>query len=507
MTLSRKLTYKLIALAGSLVVLCAASLWGLSGLRKDVDRARDEYKELRIIQDVDIHVGAIRGMLASGALDEPELAANLRGAIERLEFFLAFQDTQVGADPQHQARELEAATNALIPLRAFLDDAANTPEELGARRPSHAAAIERMFEDLERLALTMDGLIEEAHHSASVKLRRTIAATAAMSLVIVAVAILINVSQYRSVMRPLNRLREAVHRIAGGEFGRVAEVTGDVEFAELARDFNRMAAELDSLYRDLEAKVRTKSKELVRSERLASVGFLAAGVAHEINNPLNIISGYAELSLKHLRQSRNGPVDDELRRSLEIVLEEAFRCKRITEQLLSLARTEAKERRPLSVPDLLRDVSTMVAGLKNYRDRVIELDVEPSEELTVHASEAELKQVMLNLTINALEAVEPITGQVTISAGRRGNCVEISVTDNGRGMAPDVLDRVFEPFFTQRRTGDRRGVGLGLAITHAIVEAHGGHVRAESDGPGRGSRFIVELPVHHETPSLEHAGV
>src|SRR6185369_10914403 len=117
------------------------------------------------------------------------------------------------------------------------------------------------------------------------------------SAVIIAIAVLIGVSQYRGVMRPLRRFSSGVRSIAGGNFRRRLVIAGDDEFAGLAQDFNRMAAELDGLYRELEDKVATKSKELVRSERLASVGFLAAGVAHEINNPLGIISGYAELSL------------------------------------------------------------------------------------------------------------------------------------------------------------------------------------------------------------------
>jgi signal transduction histidine kinase len=366
--------------------------------------------------------------------------------------------------------------------------------------------VDEVLRELESLAVTMDSIIEAAHTSASTKLYRTMVAIALLSVLIVGVAILLNVSQYRSVMGPLNRLREAAHRIAAGDFQHVAAATGDAEFAGLARDFNRMAAELDGLYRELEEKVRDQSKELVRSERLASVGFLAAGVAHELNNPLNIISGYAELSLKQLRNSPNGSGQDgALKRHLEIMVEEAFRCKRIIEQLLSLVRVEPKEHQRLPVEALFRDLSTMIAGLKAFSDRKVELDTSASSGLCIRASEAEMKQVMLNLAINALEAVEPVTGRVNIAARGEGHWVQICVRDNGRGMTPEVLDRVFEPFFTQRHGGDRRGVGLGLAITHAIVEAHGGRIRAESDGPGRGSRFIVELPAAEETLKREPA--
>ena len=120
---------------------------------------------------------------------------------------------------------------------------------------------------------------------------------------VVFAGILLGVLQYRSVTRPLRRLSEGVRKIAAGQFsGRVRGAEGGRdEFASLARDFNRMAEELDGLYRELERKVEAKSRELVRSERLAGVGYLAAGVAHEINNPLGIIAGYAEYSLSLLR--------------------------------------------------------------------------------------------------------------------------------------------------------------------------------------------------------------
>jgi signal transduction histidine kinase len=108
---------------------------------------------------------------------------------------------------------------------------------------------------------------------------------------------------------------------------------------------------------------------------------------------------------------------------------------------------------------------------------------------------AELKQVMLNLGLNALEAVDADRGEVRVSVSRNDAVVRVAVEDNGRGMSTETLERVFEPFFTEKRGVHDAGTGLGLSISHAIVDSHGGHLRGESDGPGKGSRFVVELPL------------
>jgi signal transduction histidine kinase len=238
------------------------------------------------------------------------------------------------------------------------------------------------------------------------------------------------------------------------------------------------------------------------------VGFLAAGVAHEINNPLSIISGYAELAGKGLRRVLTGEgngaseVDAEAEAEAlssaldaqEIIREEAFRCKEITGRLLSLARGGGDGRQALRLDEVARQVAVLTKGLKNYRDRRVVLEFEKAELMRVVANLTEMKQVLLNLTVNALEAVPAEAGEVRIGGRRAGDWVEVFVEDNGKGMAPETLEQIFEPFFTQKRGAGEPGTGLGLSITHAIVENHGGRIRAESGGPGRGSRFTIRLP-------------
>ena len=155
----------------------------------------------------------------------------------------------------------------------------------------------------------------------------------------------------------------------------------------------------------------------------------------------------------------------------------------------------------LDLGTVARDVAQAVGGLRDYRDRDLKVVADSTALLSVTAVEAEMKQVVLNLTLNALEAVSP-GGQVRIDVARQDGWVELHVCDNGRGMTPQTLERVFEPFYTEKRGAQRPGTGLGLSISHAIVESHGGQIRARSEGPGKGSEFIVRLPAAAEQRSV-----
>jgi signal transduction histidine kinase len=365
---------------------------------------------------------------------------------------------------------------------------------------------------LRRIVETTDEVyaqVRASEEAARDKRRTTLTALAALCGTVILAAMLLGGWLYRSVLKPLNRLGGAVRRVATGQFGvRIVESGvpsgADNEFARLAADFNRMADQLDGFYRELEEKVAAKSKELIRSERLASVGYLAAGVAHEINNPLAIISGYAEYALSEMTSGKPGAAS-EIDGTLRVIRDEAFRCKDITGKLLSLARPGESRRQRVDLAAAAEQVVSTLAGLRDFKDRTITVRAESrGEPPVVDAVEGEMKQVLMNLLINALEATDGGTGEVRVAVSRGPaagghDAVTLSVCDNGRGMSPETLERVFEPFFTERRPRDpdapaRPGTGLGLSITHAIVQEHGGRITAHSDGPGRGSRFTIELP-------------
>jgi signal transduction histidine kinase len=158
----------------------------------------------------------------------------------------------------------------------------------------------------------------------------------------------------------------------------------------------------------------------------------------------------------------------------------------------------------ISIATIAEQVISNLAGLGSPGQRSLSLHTDSSADLSILASVGELKQVILNLMINAIEAVDAMTGRVEVRVHRRGDQIELSVADNGQGMTAETVDRVFEPFFSQKR-GERAGTGLGLSIAHAIVTDHGGQIRAQSGGPGRGSTITIQLPAADTGASVANA--
>jgi signal transduction histidine kinase len=253
--------------------------------------------------------------------------------------------------------------------------------------------------------------------------------------------------------------------------------------------------------------VKQRTKEVVRSEQLASVGFLAAGVAHEINNPLAIIAWSAEALESRVHDiiyADDVKPDDEhnqeitvLKNYLRRIQDEAFRCKGITESLLNFSRIGDVDHQDTDLRELTNDVIEMVKHVGSYRNKHIEFRC--GERVVACVNSQEIKQVLLNLITNALDSLDE-NGTVTIELGMHRGQARLIVRDNGCGMTAEVLEHLFEPFFTRRRDG--QGTGLGLSISYRIVIDHGGKIEAASDGPGTGSQFSVLLPLvgtQHET--------
>jgi signal transduction histidine kinase len=275
--------------------------------------------------------------------------------------------------------------------------------------------------------------------------------------------------------------------------------------------------------------VKQRTKEVVRGEQMASVGFLAAGVAHEINNPLASIAWCAESLDSRLAEAMaeatgaadaahqaadphpsplpegegtiarpRGPAavsvaaaDVEiLQKYLRRIQDEAFRCKGITEKLLDFSRLGDMEKHDTDLGELVTGVIEMVRHLGKYKQKKIEFDCREYVKVPVNAQE--IKQVVLNLITNALDSLDA-NGTVWISLVKSGPWAELVVRDNGCGMTDEVLKHLFEPFFTRRRDGS--GTGLGLSITYRNVTDHGGAIEPESAGRGRGATMRVRLPL------------
>jgi len=270
--------------------------------------------------------------------------------------------------------------------------------------------------------------------------------------------------------------------------------------AELASALNDMTARFQEIRNGLDAQVKQRTREVVRSEQLASVGFLAAGVAHEINNPLASIAWCAESLDSRLQEALQGHAENTqslavgdveiLQKYLRRIQDEAFRCKGITEKLLDFSRLGDVEKHDTDLGELVQGVIEMVRHLGTYRQKKIEFDCR--EYVLVPVNAQEIKQVVLNLITNALDSLEP-GGTVWISLAKSGSWAELIVRDDGCGMTDEGLRHLFEPFFTRRRDGS--GTGLGLSITYRIVTDHGGAIEPHSAGKGRGATMRVLLPL------------
>lgn len=478
MSLGTRLTLKTAVLVLAVVVVAGAALWGLGGLNRDLDEALGEYDRLREVYILSNDVQQARAYLRK----PPYKPEQVRQMLLRL--VLRADDLE---DMTHPDR--------LAALRSSLRDILTEVEQPAeGTDPYHLASV-RLYTPIGYLSSEIadaNARIKQIQRDAQTHRRRVQVWVAGTALAAALLAIAVGIWQYMAVMNPLRRLGRGVRLLALGQFGSELESTGDREFAELANDFNRMAAELQALYRDLEDKVRLRSAQLAQSERLASVGFLAAGVAHEINNPLAIIAGEAELALHALPED----ADENLRRSLTTTRDEAFRCKEITQKLLSLARPGTGTPEPINLYAIAEEVASLVKSLPQHEGRALKVEGDPA--LSAASDPSQVKQVLLNLVINALEAVPEKTGLVRIVSSTNGDRVALSVHDNGKGIEADALDRVFEPFYTEKKSPTTPGLGLGLSISHAIIEDLGGRLTASSPGEGQGSTFTIELPVSNE---------
>lgn len=288
------------------------------------------------------------------------------------------------------------------------------------------------------------------------------------------------------VIRPLEEMQRAARRIAGGDLdARVDEDLAE-ELAELAGALNRMTAALaesrdrtaDQLARleRANAELRAAQEALIRSEKLASVGLLAAGLAHELGNPLTAVRGYVEI----LRGGVDSELGAELVRRAQVEVE---RMHGLLRNLLDFARDEPAQAVEVDLPQLMQDALATVRHQPAFRG--VALEVEAVGEPRVRADPARIHQVLVNLLLNAAQAG---ARRVRLRAGA-GPPVTLAVEDDGEGIAPEHLPRIFEPFWTTRSPG--RGTGLGLAIAQRIVEQSGGRIEVSS-APGRGSTFVLK---------------
>ena len=460
MTLLRRLLGQLALIWACLLIVAVAAAWGVRGLRQDFSVALSNYERLRQLYAVGFYLQSARAALTLDFPDVPQARLNARRAQQQ--FGEAWPNDETAA----------AATNALAAAAVAMD----------APRPT-MTALDRPLAELNTLVETLRQQIDSAQRTADRRQRATLVTVIGVAVVAGGVSAWVGRRQLRAVLRPLSELSAAVRRVASGRLDTpLALAAADAEFARLANDFNAMAGELRAGREALQARVEAATRAAVQSERLAGVGMLAAGVAHEINNPLSVIAARVELLLA------KGP-EPVTAAGLNEVLDEAFRCKRIIERLLQLSRAPAGHRTTVDLAVLTGSVVDAVRQTPAAAARQWRVCVRP---VAVRADEGELRQVVLNLLLNAVQFT-PAGGTIDVRVVKQAGEATLVVTDDGAGIEAGAMGRLFEPFYSTR-VGESRGTGLGLAISRAVVEGHGGRIDAESAGAAQGSRFIVRLP-------------
>jgi two-component system NtrC family sensor kinase len=294
----------------------------------------------------------------------------------------------------------------------------------------------------------------------------------------------ISLAALNSVLRPVKALRAAIEEIAAGPALR------EVKIGHAPPEIEALVAAFNQMQEAIRERRRLNEEKLLRSDRLAMMGQLAAGVAHEINNPLGSILLFTRLLMQ--QSPENGRVHE----NLERIEKETKRCHAIVQSLLDFARQREPNIEPVDVSQILE------ATLKFFERQNLLRNIEVVRHFgaglpPVPADQLQLQQVFMNIIINALDAMGG-NGCLTLEIVDTGadGPVQIGISDTGCGIAPENLDRIFDPFFTTKDVG--RGTGLGLSVSYGIIQAHNGSINVSST-PGAGSRFTVALPKAKES--------
>ena len=296
------------------------------------------------------------------------------------------------------------------------------------------------------------------------------------------IAFFISFSLGQSIIRRIRILKQATEAISSGNLEYQLPPGSSSGFDMLDEAFNNMAKSL----KDRDDRLQQAFQRITRTERLASLGQMAAGVAHEINNPLGGILLYSNLVLEEMTD------DNASRENMEKIIYQTDRCKKIVQNLLDFARTPSGDMVKLSINNVI------MTSLNLVKDQSMFLGIEVTTNLAENLPEirgdiSRLEEVFLNLFINAADAMEG-DGVLRISTRLSStNSIKIYISDNGKGIDKAYLPHIFEPFFTTKDPG--QGTGLGLSITYGIIQKHNGLIDVESK-PGEGTTFIITLPPH-----------
>jgi two-component system NtrC family sensor kinase len=305
-------------------------------------------------------------------------------------------------------------------------------------------------------------------------------------IAITAVSLIIYLLVKSLVLKPVRQIVAATQHVARGDLSYTINLNKNDEIGELAKSFNEMTRQLAETQR-----------QLYQSDKLASIGRLAAGVAHEINNPLTGVLTYSSYLLKR------ADAQPEIKDDLEVIVRETKRCREIVKGLLDFARQSPPEKRQISINEVVTQAVRIVQNQLAIYHVKLAAELDPHLPL-ISADVNQIQQILINLFMNASDAIGKAGGTITVvtapadrtwNGGNGGSeakdHIQIRITDDGCGIPAQDLNKIFEPFFT---TKGQKGTGLGLAVVWGIIEKHSGRIMVESE-VGKGTAFTILLPV------------
>ena len=453
-----------------------------------------------------------------------DIAAAIRSSVEEA----TRDDADAGRDGENtlerivtrSTREIRHVRLRWVDLHA-VDDGRNRPSvpvemivaksEVTTIRTTDSSGQDTLYtyvpiEDGERSADNDDGLrleVSAPDKGASERFRQSVASSLIALLGVAALSgVVILVGGVLMVGQPLEELIAKVQRVGRGDFGDPVKPRSHDELGRLATALNDMCDQLSDQRSELDAATSARIatlEQLRHSDRLNAVGRMAAGIAHEIGTPLNVVSGRAELIA-------DGQLSEDASRESALAIKtEAERIAKTIRGLLDFARQSSPHPQTQPLGDIIEVTANLMEPLAAKQGATIRIEL-PSEPLTGNVDAGQLQQVLTNLTINAIQSTSG-DGRVTVAlsnvltrhpdhpAEAESPYRKIAISDNGSGIAREDLEHIFEPFFTTKDVGD--GTGLGLSISHGIVHEHGGWIEVESE-PGEGSCFSIYLPAPAE---------
>ena len=468
---------------------CAVFIVQLAYMRTDSGRVMEETREQVVLMRAICGTNTLKGLFA-----DPEHVSDFeieeaRSLLQKSVLELDALDDHPG-DPsrkEHQDAEQRLSDRLRHDLDQ-LDQVLNgTPD---------ARMLERALALVYSAAHDADVLQEEAQEEAqealldleerAQSLRYIIVATLFAASLLLGTAMMF--VQW-GVTRPLRVLRSGAERFGRGEFGHRIRVENSDEIGDLASSLNQMADELADAKEHLEERVRVRTSEFLRAARLADLGVLASGIAHEINTPLASIASCIE-GLQ--RRKADDKLSDELLEDYsETIRREVYRARGITTRMLALVRQEPGKLSDISLQIILEQSLSALAHRAQVRRVQLESSV-PDDDVFIKVNGGELVQIIVNLLANAVDA-SPAGSTVTLRARVAGDQLTLTVEDQGSGIREEDLEKIFEPFFTTKAPGE--GTGLGLALVSTMVEAHRGRVTVRSE-VGVETSIEVTLPTN-----------